>query len=129
MACKWKVHSEAGGRTCTGPVWEGTGSLERSIQVMGIGEVGRAAVLQTGMWGWPKPGRFGLSPAHQHGFLVTLLPLSEKVHRCFKGVGERDEKRNGRQRGEAGDQDRTGQWRWRGEDEFQRLCAGSNTEL
>lgn len=65
MACKWKVHSEAGRHACTGPVWAGTGSLERSIRVMGNGEVGTNPVLQTGMRGWPKPGRFGLSPDHQ----------------------------------------------------------------
>lgn len=73
---EWKVHSEGRGRTyyraCIG---KNGGSLERSIQVMGIGEMSRAAVLQTGMWGWPKPGRFGLSPAHQHGFLVAAASL------------------------------------------------------
>ena len=45
-----------------------------------------------------------------------LLPLSGKVHRCFKGVGERQEERNGRQRGEAKDQARPGQGSGAGEE-------------
>ena len=58
---------------------------------------------------WPQYCPPARVPGH-----AMLLPLSGKVHWCFKGVGERQEEGNGRQREEARDQ--TGQGRGAGEE-------------
>lgn len=69
----------------------------------------RQSRCSTGQGCGAGPNLADLAPSPlQHGLLVTPAASSEKVHRCFKGVGERDEKRNGKaeRRGWGPGQDR-----------------------